>query len=106
MHAGRITPQDGLGAAEWERFARGAEHIACHVRDATGLRTCFHHHCAGYVETTDELNFLKNELCNEAQGYLLGRPADIETFRQFTAGGGAIEEQSSVIPLITKAAAG
>jgi inosose dehydratase len=58
LHAGRITPQQSLGAAEWDAFARGAEHIARHVRDATGLRTCFHHHCAGYVETADELDAL------------------------------------------------
>ncbi len=25
------------------------------VRDETGLRTVFHHHCAGYVETPDEI---------------------------------------------------
>jgi len=71
LHAGRITPQDGLGATEWERFARGAEHIACHVRDATGLRTCFHHHCAGYVETTDELEALMSRTDPTALGLCL-----------------------------------
>ena len=25
------------------------------VREATGLRTAFHHHCAGYVETPEEI---------------------------------------------------
>ncbi|HMH74282.1 MAG TPA: EAL domain-containing protein [Bradyrhizobium sp.] len=36
------------------------------------------------VETSGELAFLVNELCNEAQGYLLGRPAQIEQFRHLT----------------------
>jgi diguanylate cyclase len=43
------------------------------------------------VETTAELAFLESELCNEAQGYLLGRPADIATFRKLTHGADAEE---------------
>jgi len=54
QHAGRVTAEMGLSAAEWETFARGAEHIARAVRDATGLTTAFHHHCGGYVETPEE----------------------------------------------------
>lgn len=57
-NAGRITPDQGLSANEWETFARGAERIAQAVRDATGLRTVFHHHCAGYVETPAEIDEL------------------------------------------------
>ena len=38
------------------------------------------------VETSDELEFLSDELCDEAQGYLLGRPAQIESFRHLTHG--------------------
>jgi predicted signal transduction protein with EAL and GGDEF domain len=38
------------------------------------------------VETPGELDFLSNELCDEVQGYLLGRPASIEEFRQITNG--------------------
>jgi diguanylate cyclase (GGDEF)-like protein len=36
------------------------------------------------VETDAELKFLQNEQCDEAQGYLLGRPAAIGTFRHLT----------------------
>lgn len=54
-HAGRIKPEHGLSPAEWETFARGAERIARAVREATGLRTAFHHHCAGYVEHPEEI---------------------------------------------------
>jgi diguanylate cyclase (GGDEF)-like protein/PAS domain S-box-containing protein len=38
------------------------------------------------VETLEELKFLSDELCNEAQGYLIGRPASIEKFRHLTDG--------------------
>src|SRR5207302_333577 len=36
------------------------------------------------VETDAELQFLQDELCDEVQGYLLGRPAAISSFRDFT----------------------
>ena len=54
-NAGRVTPQMGLSAAGWRTFAAGAGCIARAVRDETGLRTVFHHHCAGYVETPEEI---------------------------------------------------
>lgn len=54
-HAGRVTPEMGLSSAEWETFVRGAERIARAVRDETGLSTAFHHHCAGYIETPQEI---------------------------------------------------
>ena len=54
-YAGRITPELGLTDEAWETFAAGAERIARAVREQTGVRTAFHHHCAGYVETPDEI---------------------------------------------------
>ena len=54
-NAGRITAGMGLSTAEWKTFARGADAIASAVREATGLRTVFHHHCGGYVETPEEI---------------------------------------------------
>jgi len=36
------------------------------------------------VETDAELQFLQEELCDGVQGYLLGRPAAIGSFRRFT----------------------
>jgi diguanylate cyclase (GGDEF)-like protein/PAS domain S-box-containing protein len=36
------------------------------------------------VETDAELQFLQDELCDEVQGYLLGRPAGIGNFRNLT----------------------
>jgi inosose dehydratase len=56
--AGRVPAGVGLSAAEWEVFAGGANRLARAVLDETGLRTVFHHHCAGYVETPDEIDRL------------------------------------------------
>jgi inosose dehydratase len=53
--AGRITSESGLGPAEWKTFSAGANQLARAVFEETGLRTVFHHHCAGYVETPDEI---------------------------------------------------
>jgi inosose dehydratase len=53
--AGRVTPKDGLSATKWKTFAAGADQVARAVFDETGLRTVFHHHCAGYVETPREI---------------------------------------------------
>jgi inosose dehydratase len=54
-NAGRVTPEMGLSDAEWAVFAAGAEKVARAVFTETGLRTVFHHHCAGYVETPNEI---------------------------------------------------
>ncbi|MFZ0711135.1 MAG: sugar phosphate isomerase/epimerase [Terrimicrobiaceae bacterium] len=54
-NAGRATPDMGLSEAEWQIFAEGATKVAEAVKRETGLRTAFHHHCAGYVETPAEI---------------------------------------------------
>lgn len=53
--AGRVPPQASLSDADWITFARGAERVARAVLDETGIHTVFHHHCAGFVETPDEI---------------------------------------------------
>lgn len=55
QHAGRITPELGLDEAGWRTFSAGAERIARAVKAETGLRTVFHHHCGGSVETPAEI---------------------------------------------------
>jgi diguanylate cyclase (GGDEF)-like protein/PAS domain S-box-containing protein len=55
------------------------------------------------VETAAELEFLEKELCNEVQGFLVGRPADIERFRQLTDGTDAAEGTQNVVALASKA---
>lgn len=55
MNAGRITAEMGLSEKSWITFALGAEKVAAAVRKQYGLRTVFHHHCGGYVETPGEV---------------------------------------------------
>jgi len=54
-NAGRVTPAMGLSDSEWRVFADGANAIGRAVAAETGLATVLHHHCAGYVETPDEI---------------------------------------------------
>lgn len=58
QNAGRVTPEMGLNIEEWKIFASGADYVAGEVKSKTGLRTVFHHHCAGYVETPQEIDQL------------------------------------------------
>lgn len=53
-NAGRIRPEHGFTDEEWEAFAEGTNLVAKAVKDETGLRTAFHHHCAGFIETPEE----------------------------------------------------
>ena len=71
LRAGRIRFEDGLADAEWDAFADRAARVACAVRDATGLRTVFHHHCGGYVETPHELEALMSRTPADLLGLCL-----------------------------------
>jgi inosose dehydratase len=57
-HAGRIDRAHGLTDEQWNIFAAGADRVARAVHDEAGLRTVFHPHCGGYVETVAELDEL------------------------------------------------
>lgn len=58
QNAGRVTPDMMLSAPEWEICAQGANTIAQAVKTESGLRTVFHHHCAGFIETEEEIALL------------------------------------------------
>jgi inosose dehydratase len=45
----------GLTSDQWKTFADGANNVARAVLQETELKTVFHHHCAGFVETPDEI---------------------------------------------------
>jgi inosose dehydratase len=57
-NAGRTSQEMSLTNKQWKVFAHGAEEIAGAVKSETGLRTVFHHHCAGFVERPDEVGRL------------------------------------------------
>ena len=58
QQAGRIRAEHGLSEEAWTTFAAGADRVARAVWEETGLRTVFHPHCGGYVETPDEIDEL------------------------------------------------
>jgi inosose dehydratase len=90
QNAGRVTPEMSLHESEWAAFAAGAEQVARAVKAETGLRTVFHHHCAGYVETPEEIA----QLLKRTDPALLGLVFDTGHFA-FGAGdatGAAVRE--------------
>lgn len=68
LNAGRVTAAMGLTSEQWRTFADGANKVGRAVLAETGLRTVFHHHCAGYVETPDEIARLLELTDPEALG--------------------------------------
>ncbi len=88
-NAGRIRPEQGLNDEQWRVFAKGADSIARKVIDETGLRTVFHHHCAGYVETPDEVARLLDltdpglvGLCLDTGHYAYGGGNPVEALKK------------------------
>jgi inosose dehydratase len=56
---------------QWDGFAARAGRVATAVRAATGLKTVFHHHCAGYVETPQEIDALMSRTSPDLLGLCL-----------------------------------
>lgn len=90
--AGRIIRDDGLSPDQWATFARGSDDIARAVRDETGLRTVFHPHCAGFVETPWEVDELMARtdptlvgLCIDTGHLSLAGGDPIEIYRRYAA---------------------
>jgi len=67
-NAGRITIEQELSAEQMRTFANGAEKVAQSVKDKYGMRTVFHHHCAGHIETPAEIDALMNATDSELLG--------------------------------------
>lgn len=90
QNAGRITRSMGLSFREWKVFAEGANQIAYAVKEAFGFETVFHHHCAGYVETPDEIEMLIEHtdenlvgLCLDTGHYHFGGGNPIEALKKY-----------------------
>jgi inosose dehydratase len=56
--AGRIVHTQSLSPEKWKIYGAGVNRVATAVKRQTGLRSAFHHHCAGYVETPWEIESL------------------------------------------------
>ena len=89
-NAGRITPGMGLTENQWKTFAEGAEKVAQAVKRVYGMRTVFHHHCAGYVETPEEVAKLMEltnpellGLCLDMGHYAFGGGNPVEALKKY-----------------------
>ena len=89
-NAGHIHPEHGLTQEQWGTFIAGVHRIAKSVRDDTGLRTVFHHHCAGYVETPEEVDTLMQRtdpnlvgLCFDTGHFRFGGGGPIDIFDHY-----------------------
>lgn len=58
LNAGRVQSKHGLKDVQWKAFIEGTQRIAHTVAEQTGLRTVYHHHCGGFIETPDEIDKL------------------------------------------------
>jgi inosose dehydratase len=67
-NAGRIKAEHRLEEEQWQIFVHGAQRIAMEVLEQTGVRTVFHHHCAGFVETPEEVERFLSETDAELVG--------------------------------------
>ena len=83
--AGRVSADHGLDKDGWKATATGAQRIAQAVRDATGLRTVFHHHCATNIETPEETAHLMEMTDSDLVGLCL------DTGHWYYGGGDPIE---------------
>ena len=57
-NAGRIDGASGLSEAQMKTFGEGADKVARAVKEKYDIRTVFHHHCGGYIETPEEIDAL------------------------------------------------
>ena len=89
--AGRILSEHRLSKQKWETFSKGVDRVADAVRRQTGLRSVFHHHGAGFVETPWEIEQLMKltesklvGLCLDTGHYRFGGGGDpLLAYRQF-----------------------
>ena len=59
QNAGRISSDMELNEKQWRNFADGVNQIAKEVDQTFGIKTVFHHHCGGFIETPKEIDRLK-----------------------------------------------
>ena len=88
--AGRITPEQVLPEDRWPIYAQGTNRIARAVLERTGLRTVFHPHCAGWIETPEEIARLLEltdpalvGLCFDTGHYTYGGGEALDGLRRF-----------------------
>lgn len=91
-NAGRILPEHGLTEKQWQTYTKGVQNIAQAVLKETGVECVFHHHCAGYVETPDEIEIFLNMtdpdligLCYDTGHYAFGGGNPSEGLKKYSS---------------------
>ncbi len=74
-----------LSGAQWDVYAAGVNRVARTIHDQLGLRVVFHHHCAGFVETSEETRQLMRRVDPDLVGLCL------DTGHWHYAGGDALQ---------------
>lgn len=89
--AGRIQHKHSLKSSEWDIFAEGVEFVAKRVMKETGVQSVFHHHCAGFVETPDEIEIFLDKtapdivnLCFDTGHYAFGGGDPLQGLKKFS----------------------
>jgi inosose dehydratase len=89
QNAGRIQPTHQMREMQWKHFTRGAEKLALAVLNETNVKTVFHHHGAGFIETPAEVErFLESTspllvgLCFDTGHYAFGGGDPVEGFKK------------------------
>ena len=82
-NAGRVSAEHLLTEQQYKMIAKGADALAAAVKEKYGMRTVFHHHGGGYIETPQEIDWLLEYtnpalvgLCFDTGHYRLGGGAD------------------------------
>ena len=89
-NAGRISSSMGLSDEQWITYAAGAEQVARAIKDMFQMRTVFHHHCAGFVETPSEIDKLMSltdpsllGLCLDTGHYAFGGGNPVNALKKY-----------------------
>ncbi len=87
--AGRVSDQDGMTADQSAAFIDGLHFIARKVKEETGIRTVFHHHCSTWIEAPWEISQLLEltdpeliGLCFDTGHYRFGGGEPVEGLRK------------------------
>ena len=87
--AGQVTLQDSMTADQWTTFIDGLHLIARQIKEETGIRTVFHHHCSTWIEAPWEISRLLEltdpdliGLCLDTGHYRFGGGDPIEGLKQ------------------------
>ena len=59
--AGKVRPEDGLDDAGWQKFTQNLNTFAKMCDEELGLKSAFHPHVGGWIETADEVDRLMTE---------------------------------------------